>query len=251
MSFTFLVIDLQNKVNLLELQNNIKQNYADYEIIYCSSKTTTNYDNVVPYCFDSNEDPEKIINSITKYCSKTNLVVVRDFTTFEDIKLQIKNLSLSNQIVYFKKELSLVRQFFWKILHFLIKLILFKDMALVNYGCVTYGEIATNILRKIENPSNLMRTNQWQGIQQVYVSGGRKYKLKYNIKKCLLQTLIPFALMIIGIVVFFVTKAKTDSLFKIINWFFIIICLIMSVVFGVNWFVKSQIGENNIEKSKI
>ena len=36
--------------------------------------------------------------------------------------------------------------------------------------------------------------------------------------------------MIIGIVVFFVTKAKTDSLFKIINWFFVIICLIMSVV---------------------
>ncbi len=251
MSFSFIVIDLDNKIDIKDFQNQIYNNYSDYEIIYCSSKQISNFQNTTTYVFDKNENPEKIINSVVMYANKSNMVVIRDYTNMEDIKKQTKSLLLNNQVVYFKKELSPFKKFIWKIVHFFAKILFAKDIVPINYSCATYGEIATNVLKKIEFPSNLMRTNQWQGVQLVTIDGGKPYKFKYNVKKNIFQTLIPLTLMILGIILFFVFRTKFDVLLKIIVWLFNIICFIIFMVYGLNWFIKNEIGENISQKSNL
>lgn len=251
MSFSFIIIDLNNKIDLEKTLNEFEKNYTDFEVIYCSSAKINKTKNVKSFVFDANENSEKILNAVTKEAEKKNIVVVRKFTSVDDIKKQTKSLLLSNQIVFYQKSLNSFQNFFWNILRFFIKLIIFKDFVLCNFNCVTYGEIASNVLKKIEYPSNLMRTNQWQGVQMVGLDGGEKYKFKYNKTKNILSFIIPLLLMIICILVFCIFKSKLDILLNIVLWLVAIICIVVCAVFGVNWFIKSQIGENILEKSKI
>ena len=251
MSFSFIVLDLENKIDVNKFQSQISQNYTDYEIIYCSSKKVSSSPNFIPYMFNKDEESEKILNSVVMNTNKTNIVVIREYTGIEDVIKQTKSLLLNNQVVYFKKQLSPFKKFFWKIVRVFAKMLFSKEITPINYSCATYGEIASNVLRKIEFPSNLMRTNQWQGVQMVTIDGGKQYKFIYDQKKCILQTFIPLALMILGIVLFFVLKTKIDALFKIIIWLFNIICFILFMVYGINWFIKNEIGENISQKSNI
>lgn len=251
MSFSFVILDLENKLDVSQLQNFFSKNYAEYEIILCSSQNINKVPNVYNYVFDVTENKEKILNTVIKKCSKKNIVVIRDFLSLEEIKKQTRSLLFTNQIVYFEKDVSKVQRFFWNILQKLIKLLFFKDLLLINANCITYGEIASNVLKKIDSPSNLMRINNWQGIQLVSIDGGKKIKFKYNILKNVLLTFIPLIFTIILISLYFVFKTNISNLFGIIIWLSSIICLVLSVVFGLNWFIKSQIGENILENAKI
>lgn len=250
MSYSFILIDLNNSLDIKDINSNLSKKYNDYEILYCSSKKCE-MDNVISLVFDKDEDVESIINYAVAKITKNNLVVIREFTSCEEIYKQTKSLLLNNQIVYFKKELSPIKKFFWNILYKIIKLLFSKDITLTNFNCVTYGEIATNILYKLEYPSNLMRVNQWQGIQLVDVEGGKKYKFKYNKLKSMPSTFIPLFISILLITLFFIFKSKLNFLIQTIFWLTAIICLVISGIYGINWFIKTQIGENNFKKVKI
>lgn len=251
MSYTFIVLDLENKLDVNNLQNDFNKYYSDYEVLYCSTNLVVPIDNFVCYTFDANQGTEEIINRVLMYGDKQNIVVIREYTNIEDIKKQTQSLLLTNQVVYFTQEKSTLKNFFGKIMHFFAKMLFFKDLIVSNASCVSYGEVASNILKKIESPSNLMRTNQWQGVQLVGIDGGKKYKFKYNYKKYLLKTLIPFIIFIVGIVCFFAFKSKIDILLSIVIWLVNLGCLFLGVVFGTDWYIKSQIGENVYKKAKI
>lgn len=250
-SYSFVILDLNNKINISELCDFLNQNYSDYEVLYCTSKPTNNYLNVINYNFAENEDSEKIINSVIKFCEKNNIIVIREYTTCEDIKRQTNALVLTNQIVYFNKEMSNFKKFFYNILLKLINLLFLKDFILTNSCCVSYGEIASNILKKLEYPSNLMRINGWQGIQLVGVDGGKSFKFNYNKTKSALLTLVPLFFSILLVILFIVLKNKMSTMVKIFIWLTIFISIVLSSVFGINWFIKNEIGENILEKAKI
>lgn len=251
MSYTFIVLDLKNKLDVNILQSDFNKHYSDYEVLYCSTKLVVPIENFVCYSFEENSCPEEVINRVLMYSDKQNIVVIREYTNIEDIKKQTNNLLLSNQVVYFKQEKSAIKKFFGKIIHFFAKMLFFKDLIVTNASCVSYGEVASNILKKIESPSNLMRTNQWQGVQLVGVDGGKKYKFKYNFKKYLFKALITFIILLVGMVGFFVFKSKFDILLNVVIWLVNLVCLFLGIVFGTDWYIKSQIGENVYKKAKI
>lgn len=251
MSFSFVILDLKNKIDLSKVVNFFNKNYSDYEILYCTTKHVENINNVKTYLFNSDEDSEKILNSIIKHATKTNIVVVREFTSCEDILRQTKNLLLTNQIIYYKKQASPFKMFFYKLFHKIARWLFSKEIVLCNFSCVTYGEIASNVLKKIEYPSNLMRTNLWQGIQLIGIDGGKSCKFKYKKTKNILQCILPLAISILFVCLFVIFKSKLDILAIIIFALMVVIGLVTSMVFGVNWFIKSQIGENILEKAII
>ena len=251
MSFSFVILDLKNELNLSNVINTFNKYYKDYEIIYCATKQVEKIDKVKQYLFDDKECSEKILNTVLKYSTKTNIVVVRGFTSFEEIKKQTNNLLLTNQIVYFKKQLSPIRMFFYKLFRTITKLIFSNDIVFCNFSCTSYGEIASNVLKKIKYPSNLMRTNEWQGIQLVGIDGGKTYKFKYNCIKSILQCCIPLLVSLVCMFLIFIFKNKFNTLSNILFVLIAIIGVLTSIIFGANWFIKSQIGENILEKADI
>ncbi len=250
MSYSFLILDLNNEVNISSVNAELGNHFLDYEIIYCSSKKC-NLNNVVSLEYNSAENQESVINDAVKHVSKVNMVVVRKFVSVDQIVKQTKSLLLNNQIVYYKKQASSFVSFFWKIFFYIAKFLFSKEIVFVNFCCVCYGEIATNILKKLEYPSNLMRSNQWQGIQLVGIEGGVKTKMENNVLKNSLLTFIPLVVAGVLITLFFVLKPKLGSLFKVIMWITSILCFIITIIFGTNWFIKCQIGENNFIKAKV
>ena len=251
MTFSFVILDLKNEIEMPKVVNFFNKNYSDYEILYCASKHLEKMNNVKTYLFNHDEDSEKILNSVIKQATKTNIVVVREFTSCEDILRQTKNLLLTNQIVYYKKQASPFKMFFYKLFHKIARWLFSKEIILCNFSCVTYGEIASNVLKRIEYPSNLMRTNQWQGIQLIGVDGGKECKFKYKKTQNILQCILPLVISILFVCLFVIFKNKLDILTIIIFGLIVVIGLVTSMVFGINWVIKSQIGENILEKAII
>ena len=91
MSFSFIVIDLEGKVDAGELQK-LKIEYDNYEILYCSPKSL-NCENLVNYTVSGNEHIEEIVNGIMLKCKKDNIVLVRKFQNVEEIVKLTQKLS--------------------------------------------------------------------------------------------------------------------------------------------------------------
>lgn len=250
MSYSFLILDLNNLISISEVNLELGKHFSDYEIIYCSSQKC-NINDVISLEYNSYENIESVINDAVKHANKKNLVVVRKFVSVSEIVKQTKSLLLNNQIVYFKKSMSHFKMFFCKIFCAISKFLFSKEILLVNFNCVSYGEIAANVLKKLEFPSNLMRSNKWQGIQLVGIDGGVKIKFKINTLKNVLLTFIPVFVASLLITLFFVLKPKLSSLFKMVIWITSILCLVISLIFGTNWFIKYQIGENIFVKANV
>lgn len=250
MSFSFIIIDLRNNLNIESIYNQLRHNYSNFELIYCSSKKVQNK-NVVNYIFSADEKTENVVNTIIKYCTKTNIVMIRKFTSITDIKKQTDKLSSHNQIVYFTKKINKFKSILWEILNYFAKLLYHNSVLPINLSCITYGENASNVLKSLEYPSNLMRINKWEGINMIGVDGGEYYRPEYNLKKHVLMFSIPLVATIVSLICYFVFKQKITLLGKVIIWLISFICVILSMLFGVNWFINSKVGQGNQQKAKI
>ena len=79
MTYSLILIDLQNKLNLEDFFLYMKQHGLFFETIYCSSKKMeVRGHNLKNFVFKQNENPEKILNTITKKCTQENIIVVRN-----------------------------------------------------------------------------------------------------------------------------------------------------------------------------
>ena len=251
MSYSFIILDLDNKLKLNDLNSFLAREYGDYEVHYCCSLNTQPIHYIRTYCFDKKENPEAIINRLINKCEKSNIVIIRKFTSFDDIKKQTDNLKKDNQIVMFKKPCSKFKLFFLKIIAFLTKVFFSKETKQINYSCQCFGTQATTVLKQIKYPANATRCGDWQGMDIVYVDGGQKYNFAFNNLKNALCTFIPLVASVALIVIFFLLNTKMTITLKFIAWIVAIISLLTSIIFGLLWFIKKQIGENIYQKAKI
>ena len=77
MSFSFIVIDKQNKLNLNEFISYTNAYSQKYEIIYCSS-IKNNDERIRNFVFSEHENTEKILNTVIEKCENNNIIIIRD-----------------------------------------------------------------------------------------------------------------------------------------------------------------------------
>lgn len=250
MSYSFVIIDLKNNLDIGNIYNQLCLHYSQFEVVYCSSKKS-NISGIVNYVFSNAESTESVINSVVKHCTKSNIIMIRKYTSIADITALTSKLTSKNQIVYFSKPLSKAKTLTWKVLNFFAKLLYHNNVLAMNLSCIAYGENASNVLKVLEYPSNLMRINKWEGINMIGINGGQNYQPEYNLKKHVLLFAVPLTIAAIAIVCYFVFYQKISQLTRVISWLTAIICVILSIMFGVNWFICSKVGQGNQTKAKI
>lgn len=251
MSFSFVVVDKQNQIDLAFLLAFLNKNYADYEVLYCSSQKMQQTDEVIPFCFKQEDDTEQIINAVVGYCEKQNIVVIRKFSTCESIKALTDKLKTPNTIAYYQKDYSGIKGYFVNLFQKLANKIYSRNVLLANLDCIAYSANPSAVLKKIEYPSNIMRVFSWVGVDYEPCIGGQEYKIPYSKTKNVLKTIIPLILATILIALFFVLNSKVDLLFNVIIWLTVLICFVLSGLFAVKWFINSQLGDNILQKAEI
>lgn len=244
MSYSFVILDLSNQINLKEITSFLNDKIDDYEILYCSQTKIKKTKNVIQYLFDKNEDSEKVINFVVPKCKKNNIVIIRKFSNLTDLQLLLNNHKHDNQIIYFEKKTNKFKNFFSKIFKKIIRIIFSKTITPINHSLVLYGKNPSTVLKNLNYCSNAIRYNKWQGYEEKMLQGGSDYKLKYNIKKYCLKTLITFFAGIFVFASVFIFRYKTIRLVKIIQLFISCSLFILSLIFLMEWILKSKIGEN-------
>lgn len=244
MSFSFVVVDSINQIDLNSLNVFLQNNYTDYELLYVSSKAVPKQNNVKNFIVDTNEDTENIINAVISKCKKDNIVVIRQLDNFEKIKALTDKLTTPDTIVYYKKDYKGIKKFFYNALNKLSKLIYMRKATFASHAMVVYSENPAKVLKNIEYPSNAMRKFSLTGINITELDCGINYKLKYSRLNNVLKTIIPLILAIVLLVTYILFRTKIPMLWEIIMLLAIMICSTLCVIYGTNWFIKSQIGEN-------
>ena len=249
MEFSLIVIDLKNLLNLDEFMAYIKALNINNEIIYCSSVKQAQ-EGIKNYVFNQNTNSEAVINAITKQCSKKCIVVIRDVNNYKKIGALIKEYNSSNQIIYFKQKQQGLKRFWFNLVKNTVGKVFMHNLLSIDYGVALYGEIASKVLRNINVPSILMRTNNWQGMRIILLEGGELYKFKYNKLEMAYKTFMP---LLIAIVMLVLKLAINFSLFGPLNVLYfglIVLFILMFLFFGGRWALKSVVGENITEKAK-
>jgi len=244
MSFSFIVIDLEGKVDVGELQK-LKIENDNYEILYCSPKSL-NCENLVNYTVSGNEHIEEIVNGIMPKCKKDNIVLVHKFQNAEEIVKLTQKLTNENQIVCYKKKLNKIEKFFNKICKLYFEKVFKRNFKNIYFGCICFGKTASSVLKSLEFSSNLTRINEWTGIEYVILETEKKYALKYNLISSLSLTLTS---LLVSIICFFLgITLKVDALFKVIFVLTGLSLLVLSFTFLMNWLYKKNIGDNITKK---
>ena len=248
-SFSFVVVDLNLKIDLAELLQFADSNYNNYEIIYCSTKCNKQHECLKFFKFATNVKVDEILNSVINECWYENIVVIRQIDDFIKLKTITDSLTNDNQIAYFKKDIS-KKNFAYKILNKVASKLFAHKIVPIDLSIVGYSKMPTLVLKQLNAPSNILRLNNWVGVERVELSGGGICKMEYSKKRyiiplvCnLLAFVVPIVLLSVGI--------KMDFLLKMLLSLLCLVGGLMSFIIAINWFVKSQIGENNFNKAKI
>lgn len=198
MKYSFIVLNLNNQIEQKTITDYFKDNYdnGSYEIIYCSSTKAKRCANLKNYIFEKNENSESILNSVLKYCTGENICVIRNVNGYNYALKLTNKLKKDNQIVFCKKELSKVKQFFWNIFKKIAKFLFLQNLEPINQGVVLYGKLASSVLKELQRPAIAIKANMWEGIENVYLSGGAIYKFSYNIKSKIAKTFIPLLIAV-------------------------------------------------------
>ncbi|MBQ7884742.1 MAG: hypothetical protein IJ318_01435 [Clostridia bacterium] len=251
MSFSFIVVDKHNNIDANELSNFLNKNYTDYEVLFCSAQTNNSINKFKFFNVDKSENVEAILNAVTALCTKQNIVVIRQLTSFENLKKLTDGIKTPNTIVCYKKHYSGIKGFFCNLFNKLAKLFYAKSITYANHACVAFGTNPSCVLKQLECPSNLMRSFSWSGATVLQIDGEKNYKLSYSKTENALKTFVPLGIMAVLLVVFFIFRAHFDLLTNIVIWLSVFICIVLSLLFGTNWFIKTQIGENITGKATI
>ena len=247
--FSIVLIDLQGKLNINEYLQFVGSINASIETLYCSSSVCNN-NKISNYIFDPQENADKIINSVTQLCNGEKIIVVRDALQFKKIKNLVKEYTSNNQIICYQHKLNKFKGLLFKLSQKIVNLVYGYLLQPIDHTVVLYGEITTKVLKNINAPSVLMKTNNWEGIEFKLLNSGQKYVFPYNKKKVILQTLLTLcvsvALFIIGMFVNFNVFAVSFVYYSMALLF-----LIFSAIFACKWIIKSHFGENVVEKAKI
>lgn len=250
MKYSIILVDLENKINIVDCYNYYYQNiYDNYEILYCTSQNMQVPSGVVNYVFES-KNTEAIINTIVPLCSHNNIAVVRDCLQYKKVVDLVQNHTDNNQIVYLKTKQTKLSKIKLKIQKLIGKFFVHKIYN-IDYSVILYGEITSKVLKNISYPSVLMKTNNWEGIDFVGVDGSGKYNFKYNKKKLAIKTLTPITLSLILIPLFFVIRPVTFRTIKVIYLLAILILLCIGAIYGAKWILSSVVGENITQKANI
>lgn len=248
MSFSIIIIDKQNKLHLDNYLANISKLNFHVETLYCSSNECKN-ENVNNYIIGSNENNEKIINSVTKFCKNKNIIVVRNVEYIDKIDELIKNYTTKTQIVSFGYKQNKFKNFLFAVEKATVGKIFMHKFVQMDHGIVLYGEVASNVLKNIKSPSVLMRTNNWEGISFVLLNGGTKHKFYYNKKKSALKCIVPAVTMTVQIIVTAVFKIDMPFFVGLLYFIVFMVLLIITFIYGCRWIINSHLGENITEKA--
>ncbi|MBQ9786094.1 MAG: hypothetical protein IJW25_01350 [Clostridia bacterium] len=126
-----------------------------------------------------------------------------------------------------------------------------KNLHAIDHGIVLYGETASKVLKSVNYPSILCKTNNWTGIQiKQLQSNGSNYKFKYNFKKALIYTIAPFKVALLMLIIRLAVGFKMFLTLEILYWAVFFLILVVGLVFASKLVVKSSIGDNVRDKAK-
>lgn len=251
MSFSFIIIDKDNSLDISNINEYIKQNYIDYEILYCSPQKKSNDINIRHFKIKNIDDTEFIINSIICKANKQNIVVIRKYFNNEQIKQLTDAIESQNSIVYLKKEYKGIKKFFCNFLKKLAKLLYARDIIFASQSIIAYGENPSTVLKELENPSIAIRKFSWIGYTLIECGNGKNYQLEYKKTAIAIKTFLPLILSICLTTTYALFRLKIPMMWEAIMLLTILICFVFFILFGTNWFIKSQIGENTTRKEEI
>ncbi len=249
--WSFVLLDLDNKFNLADILGYIKLNYENPDIIYCSTQKVDNNE-VRNYVFDKTANNESVINTIVKKCNYNNIVIIRDIKNYKQITELTNKAKRYNNVVYFKKQVSGFKGYIKKKLLNICNFLFKQNIKLIDYSIVAYGETASLALKNTPNPSVVAKTNNWTGINYVELTKDDEeyYKFKYNKKTSLLLTFTPLFISVFLIVLIIIAKFKMLTSLMILYFAAVILGFFFSGIFGLAWFIKSEIGDSITEKAK-
>lgn len=241
MSFSFVITDLRNKLNVKFLAEQFNQHYTDYEIIYCSKKQINDAKNIYSIVVDDDYDENKAIDLVVKSCSKKNIVIIRQFTGIDDIVNLTNKIKSDNQIVCFKQKTTKFKNFVNNIFVKLTKVLFSKRLILTNKSAIAYGSNISKTLKLLEKPSGYIYNNDWVGAEYVFIDGGDNTKLKYNKKQNVIATLV--SLLVSYGFMLFAILLKTSMLVRVVLFMFSLLAIFICLLYCTRWFIKINIGD--------
>ena len=246
MTYSFLVIDKKNKLNLNAFNNFLKKSYKNnFEVLYCSTKQRACPEGIKNYVFANEIDAEQILNKTIKKCSMDNICIIRDIKDYKNIEMLTSKLEHDSQIVYFKKQQKGIKSFFDKIITKIINYIFYQNLMPVNYNICVYGKNASKILKNIDKPSYLTRNNLWEGMNFIFVNGGYSYRFYYNKMIHAIKTLIPAIISIVLIFIKIFVNFKAYTYIHMIYYTTVFVCFLISAIFALKWQLARKIGDSN------
>ena len=252
---TFLVLNLDNEININELSNRISEKYFKYQIIIASTKKHKTIFNVEEYVFDEkNED--KIINTLMSKVKGNKLVLARKINNdnIEELIKMEQNLKHENQISIIKKEKNKVSRLLFNFLNKIIKLIFGYTFYDGNICCLAFASVPLEVMKVLDNCSLYTKVNKWKGIDFVDAELKIKSKVKFKpkISKNILLLMFSFLIIIGAILTWvYVEYIKNQFLLQLILVFIIVAFTYVVFVETLCIYSKKKIGENIFDKAKI
>ncbi len=251
---TFIVLNLQDKLNILKFVEFIKSKYSKYEIIIASKKSHNKINDVKEYVFDTTDEDE-VLNTLIPMCNGDKLIVCRNLTNdFEVVEKLEKNLKKQNQITIIKKKRNKISNFLFNWFNKLVFLVcgyyLF-DGYIANFG---FGKVAIDVLKNIDNCSFYSKVNKWIGCEIVKIDDTAQKNIDINCKIVLnISRIVLEWLLIVGLVLVwvFVPFVQNNVFIKIIDVFLIAFIISLIVLESVVLFVKIKVGKSTSKKAKI
>lgn len=250
MGFSFIVIDKQNKLNLDDFIQYATTKTTDFEVLYCSSKKIEN-NYVRNYVFSETENTEKILNAVISKCQMPNLVIIRDVNVYKNFDGLLTSYKYNNQIILIKSKKNKFKKFLFNTCSKIIKLFFYHNLIDADYSIALYGELATKVLKNVQSPAILLKTNNWTGIECVLINGEiGNYKFEYSKSRSIIKTIVPFLIFIFVLVFCCVIKFQIMPVFTVLCFFIMLLSLFMSVMYGFKWVLSSYMGDSISDKAK-
>ncbi len=252
---TFLIMNLDDKLDIKKLASYISQNYFSYQIIVASKKSHGDIFNVSEFVFEE-DDQDKIINTLMQKVEGNKLVLARkiDNDNLEELVNLEKNIKHENQIATLKKEKNKVSKFFFNLLNKIIELIFGYTLYDCNLCCMAFASVPLEVLKVLDNCSLYTKINKWKGLNFVSNKTTLKTKIKFKTKIAKnVLFLISSIIIIAGCVLVwvFVEYIQKQLLLKLFLVFVMVICLFVVFLEILRIFIKQKIGENIFDKAEI
>lgn len=185
MKTVFLVLDLENKINVDKFCVFAMQNFTNYEIVIASNQNAKKVlrENVVQKFYDNTANDDSVINSYVASCDISNLVVIRDYNENDNSTiLNVVKNSKHDQVTMVEKKTNKIKSFFQKIFARIVFFLFGYNFYQAELSVASFGSSLVNILKTTFSPSLFTKINKWVGVNVNYVSGTAR-KIKFKSKK--------------------------------------------------------------------